>query len=68
MKDKKLRPARYIGQTAQENRAKRRAQKGLPPLAPKPDKPQECDECGIYCSQTEYNYNGGLCAGCVVDN
>jgi len=63
-----LRPARYIGQTAAENRAKRRAAKGLPPKVEKASKWKECDECGMPCSPTEYEYNGGLCAGCVVNS
>ncbi len=63
-----LRPARYIGQTADENRAKRRAEKGLPPKPAKSERWRKCDDCDMPCSPTEYEYNNGLCAGCVVNS
>jgi len=61
---KKTRPARYVGQVADEKQSKRRLALGIPPMALVPDKDWVCTNCGGPCSEAEYRNNQHRCVKC----
>ena len=65
---KRSRPARYVGQAADEKQSKARRARGLPSLALVPDKGWVCTGCAGPCSETEYRNNNHQCVRCWLKN